>query len=83
MGMEPVDPAETDRTHAASHDRRARGADPRTGRAVGNHGTAVQAIDYALGQTAGDVETFLRAWREGSLEEWPEFYAWLAASEPA
>lgn len=52
--------------------------DPRTGRPVGDHGTAVQAIEYALEQV-GDCEAvdFLRAWREGDLDEWPEFYPWL------
>jgi hypothetical protein len=57
--------------------------DPRTGRPVGDHGSAEHALDYALDVAASncEVETFLTAWREGSLEEWPEFYAWLRERE--
>lgn len=54
--------------------------DPRTDHAVGDHGTAVQAIDYALAgnNSAWTQETeFLRAWREGDLDEIPDFYVWL------
>lgn len=57
--------------------------DPRTGRPVGDHGTAAQAIEWALDQNddyAG-VDCFLRAWREGDLGEWPEFYEWLTRVE--
>lgn len=54
--------------------------DPRTGRAWGDHGTASEALEYALDHGDGDLcnmEAFLRCWREGDLEEWPEFYSWL------
>lgn len=64
-----------DPTHLPGY---AEGMDPRTGRPFGDHGTAVQAIDFALDiMRNDDPETFLRCWREGDLEEWPEFYAWL------
>jgi hypothetical protein len=54
--------------------------DPRTGRPFGDHGSAAQALEYALDHLAGyaDIDVFLRAWREGALDEWHEFYAWLA-----
>jgi hypothetical protein len=58
--------------------------DPRIGRPYGDHGTHNQALDYALDHYPrlpdgdGDPATFLRAWREGDLDEFPEFYAWLA-----
>jgi hypothetical protein len=54
--------------------------DPKTGRPFGDHGTAAQAIEFALdsGDSYFEVDTFLRHWREGDLDEWPEFYAWLA-----
>jgi hypothetical protein len=32
-------------------------------------------LDHADCST--EVDTFLRAWREGDLDEWPEFYSWL------
>ena len=56
--------------------------DERTGRPIGDHGTALQAIEYALNEI-GDCEgvDFLRAWREGDLGEWPEFYDWLKRYE--
>lgn len=55
--------------------------DPRTGRPAGDHGKASDAIAFAL--DVADLETpeFLRAWREGDLDEWPEFYAWLHERE--
>lgn len=57
--------------------------DPRTGRSFGDHGTAQEAIDFALdamGSVDGwAVATFLRCWREGDLESYPEFYLWLVA----
>jgi hypothetical protein len=59
--------------------------DPRTGREVGDHGTANDAIEFIL--TAGydcgpgeEVE-FLRAWQQGDLGEWPEFYRWLSGRQ--
>jgi len=58
--------------------------DPRTGRRFGDHGTAEQAIDFALAgnNEAWTQETeFLRCWRTGDLDEWTEFYPWLARQE--
>lgn len=59
--------------------------DPRTGRTPGDHGTANQALEFALDHSDGDLgnmEAFLRAWREGdAAEEWPEFYDWLRSQE--
>lgn len=49
-------------------------------RAVGDYGSAGQAINWALDvMTDGDVEVaaFLKCWRMGALEEWPDFLAWL------
>lgn len=51
--------------------------DPRTGRPIGDHGTAMQAIDFALDHLSVERDTFLKCWREGDLDEWPEFYEWL------
>jgi hypothetical protein len=53
--------------------------DKRAGRPLDDHGTAAQAIEFALdsGDSYLEVDTFLRAWREGDLDEWPEFYEWL------
>ena len=65
----------------AAERRRAK-LDPRTGRPLGDHGTAVQAINFALDwQFCQQPDVFLRGWREGSLDEWPEFYDWLRAQE--
>lgn len=59
--------------------------DERTGRPFGDHGTAVQALDYALDVMEDDPALqldFLEAWREGgAFEGWPEFYEWLRARE--
>lgn len=52
--------------------------DPRTGRTYGDHGTAMQAINFALDHLSIERDTFLKCWREGDLDEWPEFYVWLA-----
>lgn len=49
-------------------------------RALSDHGTAQQAIDWVLDHDRSnglEAETFLRCWREGRLDEWPEFYEWL------
>lgn len=54
--------------------------DPDTGRTFGDHGTAVQAMEWAFnnGGLEWDIVDFLGAWRDGSAwEEWPEFYEWL------
>lgn len=54
--------------------------DENIGFPIGFHGGYSHAVDYALDHleqdTANQIE-FLRAWREGSLEEWPEYYDWL------
>lgn len=57
--------------------------DARTGRPYGDHGTAMQAIEFALDHLHVEHDTFLNSWREGDLDEWPEFYAWLAKQTPA
>lgn len=54
--------------------------DPNTGRIVGDHGTAEDALEFILegGHAPGEETEFLKAWRDGyAFEEWPEFYAWL------
>jgi len=54
--------------------------DPRTGRPIGDHGTALDAIRFVLDKSDSDPVNqvdFLRAWCEGALDEWPEFYDWL------
>lgn len=57
--------------------------DKRTGRPYGDHGTAVNAIDFALNyERTGEIHAFLKGWMEGSLDEWPEFYAWLRTQAP-
>lgn len=56
--------------------------DPETNRPIGDHGTAADAIDFALDHEGGDCDTFLRRWREGdAASEWPDFYEWLAKRE--
>lgn len=58
--------------------------DPRTGRPWGDHGSAHLAIEYVLspGVDLGcPAEDFLGRWREGCLDEWPEFYDWLLLQE--
>lgn len=61
--------------------------DERTGRQIGDRGTYSHALTFALdvypdmADGAGDSTDFLRAWREGALDEYPEFYAWLAEQE--
>lgn len=58
--------------------------DQRTGRQFGDHGTALQAIDWALNHMPSrdnyELDVFLRSWMEGDLDEWPEFYEWLASA---
>lgn len=53
--------------------------DERTGRPFGDHGTANQAIDFVLDGPGDFYEAgeFLSSWREGDLDEWPEYYLWL------
>lgn len=57
--------------------------DKRTGRPIGDHGTAIQAIEYATEQYAvmGQEREFLKCWLEGNLDDWPEFYGWLKKKE--
>lgn len=58
--------------------------DASTGRPNGDHGTAMDAINFALDTSNGlEADDFLRAWREGDLAEYPDFYEWLAAQEGA
>lgn len=62
-------------------------------RAPDFHGTHAQALEFALNVHEDPLQTyeFLKAWREGDLGEWPEFYEWLdqqptptpTAAEPA
>jgi hypothetical protein len=58
------------------------GQDPRTGRPLGDHGTALQAIDWILNHCNSsdrfEIQPFLKSWMEGDLDEWPEFYEWLS-----
>lgn len=44
-----------------------------------NHGTGEDAITFALDELddTWDRLEFLRHWRDGVLDEWPEFYPWL------
>lgn len=58
--------------------------DPRTGRPFGDHGTANDAIEFALDDPKSvldrdlcNMEGFLKSWRCGNLDEFPEFYQWL------
>lgn len=57
--------------------------DMRTGRPYGDHGSANDALDFALDWgLCSEPDTFLRAWRDGSaVDEWPEFYSWLFSRE--
>lgn len=60
--------------------------DKRTGRPFGDHGTGDQAIDWIMNHAGMDdrceCEVFLKSWMEGDLDEWPEFYEWLAKVSP-
>ena len=55
--------------------------DPISGRPYGDHGTGEQAIEWALDHGPSFAceygDAFLRAWREGDLAEYPDYYAWL------
>lgn len=59
--------------------------DPRTGRPIGDHGTGEQAIRWVLHYADFDTrcqpDQFLQGWEEGDLQEYPEFYEWLADQE--
>ena len=49
-----------------------------TGLPVGDHGTAAEAIDWALDHDRDGI-TFLEAWRMGQTNRFddPDYYAWL------
>lgn len=50
----------------------------------GDHGTAQDAIDFILDSPEPwSASEFLPRWREGNLDEWPEFYEFLAKRTPA
>ncbi len=52
------------------------------GEALANRGAAADAIDFVLdgpGTVYAEAGIFLKNWREGDLEDWPEYYAWLAS----
>ena len=59
--------------------------DPRTGRPCGDHGRHTDAIDFILQSpdlmAPGEETEFLKAWTHGDLDEWPEYYEWLARRE--
>lgn len=46
-------------------------------RGLDEHGTYEDAVTYVLDVCSEDTDLFLRAWREGNLAEWPEYYQWL------
>lgn len=47
---------------------------------MGPHGTYEQALTWALDHALGtDCEDFLRAWREGDIEQYPAYREWLAS----
>lgn len=55
--------------------------DPRTGRPLGDHGTAIQAIEFATINACFEAYEFLKCWMEGDLDYFPEFYEWLKKKE--
>lgn len=59
--------------------------DPATGRPLGDHGTADDAVAFVLDNVGDDIEalSFLRYWDAGDVRAWPDFYPWLAAREKA
>lgn len=48
-------------------------------RLPGDHGTALQAIEWALQHSDTYAVDFLESWRVGDLAGWPEYYNWLDA----
>lgn len=56
---------------------------PVTGRPLGDHGYAMDALNFVLDvhePDPGNQIEFLKAWRLGDVaDEWPEFYEWLKA----
>ena len=58
------------------------GAGHKALRPLGDHGTPLQAVTFALDvDRSSDSFTFLKCWREGDLDDWPEYYAWLNTPE--
>lgn len=57
--------------------------DNRTGRPIGDHGTALDAINWLLdvADPYDDNSEFLHCWREGDLGDWPDYYKWLNSKE--
>lgn len=57
--------------------------DPRTGRPYGDHGTAIEAIQFAAesGKVPMEEAAFLKNWMEGNLDQFPEYYSWLKDRE--
>lgn len=57
--------------------------DPRTGRPIGDHGTYLQAMQFATESYSamGQEREFIKGWMEGSLDDWPDYYAWLRKDE--
>ena len=56
--------------------------DPITGRPYGDHGSAADAIEFALDDPKGlidgdayNLQEFLESWRDGGA--WLEYYVWL------
>lgn len=53
----------------------------------GFHGTALQAIGFAISSFDPDMylqeREFLTAWLEGDLDEWPLYYEWAQTQEGA
>jgi hypothetical protein len=58
--------------------------DTDTNRPVGDHGTASNAIEFALHHHDDTLQTyeFLAAWQRGDLSEWPEYHEWLNKAHP-
>lgn len=50
-------------------------------RTLHEHGTYEDAVNFALFKHNDQLQTyeFLKAWNEGDLDEWPEYYVWLDA----
>lgn len=55
---------------------------------AGNYGTALDAMEFAFDHSlelwaSGEVHDFLLAWRNGELDEYPEFIDWLSTPPAA
>ena len=57
--------------------------DPTTGRPIGNHGEAIDALTFALEHIEDDLDAmdFLRGWMEGDISSSYNFYPWLKQQE--